>query len=112
MAGGVHGGGVHGRRLCVAEGYAWQGGGVAEGSCVQERRPLKWVVCILLECILVHDCVLSHVVSQWHAPSQTQTPPMLVRMQVYGSEMPWSQYKRSAGVAPELNLRNPLHTRD
>ena len=49
---GVHGGGVHGRRLCVTEGYAWQGGGVAEGLCMQERRPLKWVVCILLECIL------------------------------------------------------------
>ena len=34
-------GGMHGRRQAL------------QGSCMQERRPLKWVLCLLLECILV-----------------------------------------------------------
>ena len=52
MAGGMHGNGVytwqgdmHGRG-CV---HGWGGGGVW-----QERQPLQWMVCILLECILVN----------------------------------------------------------
>ena len=73
-------GSVHGRggacvagRACMAGGlcawwecawgHAWQGacmpGGMhgrrqaLQGACMQERRPLKWVLCLLLECILV-----------------------------------------------------------
>ena len=45
---------------CVEEGEcAWQGGmwHVWQGrTCMQERRPLKLAVCILLECILVEKC--------------------------------------------------------
>ena len=42
MAGGMCGWGAY-----VEGGHAWR------GTCIQERRPLKWVVRILLECILV-----------------------------------------------------------
>ena len=45
--GGVCGGGVHGRRACVAEGCAWQGACMAGGGALQRT------VRILLECILV-----------------------------------------------------------
>ena len=41
LAGGVHGRVMHGR------GHVWQ------ESAWQERQPLQWMVCILLECILV-----------------------------------------------------------
>ena len=49
--GGVHGHrGVHGRGACVAGGV--HGG---EGGVWQERRPLQWVVRILLE---MHSCAM------------------------------------------------------
>ena len=49
MAGGI----VHGKGACNA-------GACMTGACVQERRPLKRVVCILLECnlTLVESCLL------------------------------------------------------
>ena len=57
MAGGLHGGGMHGR------GHVYWGGMCGEvhvwgmcggkGVCVQERRPLKFAVRTLLEFILV-----------------------------------------------------------
>ena len=61
--GNMHGGACLGRQVCL-EGQVWQGacmagvvcmaGGMCSaGVCVQERRPLKWAVRILLECILV-----------------------------------------------------------
>ena len=43
----------------MAGGHAWQGGMhskgacLARGACMQERRPLKRMLCSLLECILV-----------------------------------------------------------
>ena len=51
--GGVHHRGVHGRGharqgVCMVRGMCGGGGGVW-----QERWPMLWVVCILLECILV-----------------------------------------------------------
>ena len=49
-------GGMHGNgRGCAAKGgHAWQRGMcVARGACVQEKRPLKRAVRILLECNLV-----------------------------------------------------------
>ena len=54
-------GGVH------ARGHAWQrgmrgGGGVGGGRYVQERRPLKRAVRILLECILVSSCNLLYCI--------------------------------------------------
>ena len=42
MAGGVHG-----------EGHVWWGRGCVAEHAWQERWPMLWVVCILLECILV-----------------------------------------------------------
>ena len=42
---------MHGRG-CIAAGCAWQGG------VWQEKQSLQWVVCILLECILVEKYVL------------------------------------------------------
>ena len=56
--GGIHGeggmcgkGGVHSKGgTCVVKGEACV---AREGACKQERWPLKLVVCILLECILV-----------------------------------------------------------
>ena len=50
MAGGGHTwqGGMHGRGACVA-GKGMHGGG---GGWRGDRRPLKWAVCIRLECIL------------------------------------------------------------
>ena len=72
-------GGMHGRGVCMAGGYAWQGGmhgGHAWGACMagrhvwqgvcmaggawQERQPLQQVVRILLECILV-----IFIIHQW-----------------------------------------------
>ena len=55
--------GVHGRGACVGGGmhgggHAWQGACMA-GGCMQERRPFKWVVRILLKCILVSGDVFS-----------------------------------------------------
>ena len=49
MAGGICGGGMHGRLSCVA-GHVWQ-----------ERRPLQQTVRILLECILVKGLVTRNV---------------------------------------------------
>ena len=71
--GGMHGEGgmlgkegMHGKGVCMVGGAcveegecAWQGGmwHVWQGrTCMQERRPLKLAVCILLECILVEKC--------------------------------------------------------
>ena len=72
---GVHGeGGVHGKQgACVMRGCTWQGGmcgrgcacwgacmagGVrGRGACMQERQPLKRVVRIILECILVYSSI-------------------------------------------------------
>ena len=56
--GGVHDGGDMRRRGCECQGHAWWGacvvGGMRGGvGTWQERQPLKWVVHILLECILV-----------------------------------------------------------
>ena len=65
MAGGMHGGGMHGREhawpwgvwqgrgTCVAERHAWQRGMCAGGNTCQERRPLQWTLRILLERFLV-----------------------------------------------------------
>ena len=53
-------GGMCSKKACVAGGHVWQEGEVhGRGACVtgsvcmQERQPLKWAVCIKLECILV-----------------------------------------------------------
>ena len=55
----VAGGHVGGRGMC---GRGMCGGGVVHGRgsyIWQERRPLQWAVCILLECILVfYDLLL------------------------------------------------------
>ena len=32
MAGGMHGGGVHGREACMAGGHVWQGGACVHGG--------------------------------------------------------------------------------
>ena len=57
--------GMYGRGRCVYDkeacmagdmcgrGHVWQRWCVWQGACVQERRPLKWAVSILLECVLV-----------------------------------------------------------
>ena len=51
MAGGVHGGGMHGRRACAWWGvHAWQGGICGGGM---QCRGHAWQGRILLECILV-----------------------------------------------------------
>ena len=60
MAGGMHGGGMHGEGACVLgasmAGGGMHGGGMHDRGCArQERGPLQQVVCILLECILVHS---------------------------------------------------------
>ena len=39
--------------MCGEGGCAWQEGYARQGTCEQVRRPPKWAVCILLECILV-----------------------------------------------------------
>ena len=61
MAGGMHGGGHVWQGACMAGGawqgvhgggHAWQGVYMA-GGVSQEKWPLQWAVCILLECILV-----------------------------------------------------------
>ena len=60
MAGGMHGrghlwqGGVSGRGACMAGGGVRARGHACRRSVVQERKPLKQVVRILLECILVN----------------------------------------------------------
>ena len=68
MAGGMHGRGYACQGAYMAGGHAWQGGMYGKGVCMtgacmtggmcgggawQERQPLQWKVCILLECILV-----------------------------------------------------------
>ena len=50
-------GGMHGRCVCY-RGNAWQGCAWWGGHAWQERWPLQWMVCILLECILVYICRL------------------------------------------------------
>ena len=51
-------GDVYGRGACVAEGMCGRGVHGGEGVCKagdhawQERQPLQWTLCILLECIL------------------------------------------------------------
>ena len=55
---------------------------------------------------------LAETVSTAH-PSQVQVPPMLGKnMYKYVYQKGWTAMlavKKSAGIAPELNLRNPLH---
>ena len=48
-------GDVHGEGMCMAwlAWHVWQGMRVWQGACVQEDRPLKRALPILLECILV-----------------------------------------------------------
>ena len=66
MAGGVDGKGCAWQGVCITggmhgRGNVWQGacvqGACMAGQCVwwgwQEKWPLQWAVCILLECILV-----------------------------------------------------------
>ena len=54
LVGACMAGGMHGRGVCVAGGMCGSGGACMAGGHVwQENRPLQWVVCILLECILV-----------------------------------------------------------
>ena len=57
-------GGMHGRGACMAGGHVGQEGGMSGGGGCMAHMPLslqilqdtvnEWVVCILLECILVH----------------------------------------------------------
>ena len=62
-------GGMHGSRVCMARGHAWQGTCVAGGGHAwQERMPLQWTVRILLECILVakyftFSCTLQNIIN-------------------------------------------------
>ena len=51
--GGMHGRSMHGGRACMAGGMCMVGGMCGMGHAWQERRPLKRMVRILLECILV-----------------------------------------------------------
>ena len=47
-------GDVHGKGgVCMAGGHAWHGGMCGGEHAWQERWLLQWMVCILLECILV-----------------------------------------------------------
>ena len=55
--------------------------------------------------------VLSHAVRQWHAQSWTWAQSMLVAKSVdKNSSAAMLAIKRSAGVAPKVNLRSPLCT--
>ena len=53
MVGGVCGRGMHGG------GHAWQGGMCGGGHVWQEKWQLQRVVCILLECILVTNVIVT-----------------------------------------------------
>ena len=71
MAGGMHGGGMHGRKgVCVWWGHAWQ-----------EQWPLQWTVCTLLECILVvpgrHPSWADPPRQIPHPPGRPPPPPIL-----------------------------------
>ena len=55
--------------------------------------------------------VLLHGARQQHTRSCTPAPPMLVHMYVDQNGLAaMLAVKRSAGVTPKVNLRNPLHT--
>ena len=57
--------------------------------------------------------VLSHALGQWHNRCQTQAPQILVHKYVdQNSSTAMFTTKRSAGVAPEVNMRIPLHAGD
>ena len=56
VVGACMGGGKHDGGMCGRGGVCGWGGSCMAESCMQERRPLKQVVRILLECILVWKC--------------------------------------------------------
>ena len=49
----VRGACMVGEETCMVGGHVWQGACMAVGACIQQRRPLKRAVHVLLECILV-----------------------------------------------------------
>ena len=82
--------GMHGRGHACGGGHAWQGacmvGGVAQGACVvggmhggghvwQEKWQLQWVVCILLECILIYILLELRVNCPWRSGQCRSMPP-------------------------------------